>query len=110
MLTQQQIVRGLYQNEDDQQGPLLLPGLSHNGSSAVALPWDDVKEEINGDRPFIFASGTHYMIATGFVEEGFTRDLLYWDPLGRNSRMSYAAYRNMVGAGGATYYGFRVKP
>jgi len=110
-VTQEQVVRNLYGNENDQQGPLVLKGLKHrNAGQGVTLSWPALKGEIDANKPFIFAGGQHYMVATGYEEQGATRTLLYWDPLprnaGRSGRMSYESYCNTVRLGGATYHGF----
>jgi len=109
--TQQQIVQGLYGNDNDQQGPLVLPGVHHrNAGQGVVLSWDDFKSQIDRDKPFVFATGQHYMVARGYEEQGEERRVLYWDPLptGRGSRrtMTYQAYCTTVHAGGATYCDF----
>lgn len=110
-ITQRQIVRGLYNNENDQQGPLMLRGLTYdNAGQGITLSWDALKQELNANRPFIFANGQHYRIAIGYEEQGPTRRVLYWDPLptnvGRSSAMSYEFYCSEVRVGGATYRGF----
>ena len=110
-VTQQQIVRAWAGNENDQQGPLQLTGLTFNNrGQGVALSWDDVKAEINADRPFIIASGQHYMVCTGYTEQGASRRLLYWDPLptgrGSDKTVSYDGYQSMIRGAGATYCRF----
>jgi hypothetical protein len=111
-ITQQQIVQGLYNNTNDQQGPLMLPGLRyHNAGQGVVLSWAALKAEIDNNRPFIFATGQHYMVAIGYEENGALRKVHYWNPLpvnaGRQASMTYQSYCNTVRAGGATYYGFQ---
>ena len=110
-VTQQQIVRAWAGNENDQQGPLQLTGLTFNNrGQGVALSWDDVKAEIDADRPFIIASGQHYMVCTGYTEQGASRRLLYWDPLptgrGSDKTVSYDGYQSMIRGAGATYCRF----
>ena len=111
-VTQQQIVQGLYNNTNDQQGPLMLPGLRYqNAGQGVVLSWAALKAEIDNNRPFIFATGQHYMVAIGYEENGPLRKVHYWNPLpvnaGRQASMTYQSYCNTVRAGGATYYGFQ---
>jgi hypothetical protein len=111
VVTQQQIVRAWAGNENDQQGPLQLTGITFNNrGQGVALSWTDVKAEIDADRPFVIASGQHYMVCTGYVEQGASRKLLYWDPLptgrGADKTISYDGYQGMIRGAGATYCRF----
>jgi len=110
-ISQQDIVNGLHGNTNDQQGPLVLTGLTYsNMGQGVALSWDQIKAEIDRDHPFLFASGAHYYVATGYVERGASRYLLYWNPLpvniGTRSQMSYQTYVTTTHNGGATYSNF----
>jgi hypothetical protein len=110
-IKQKDIVRDHLGNTSDQQGPLKLTGLTYqNRGQGVVLTWEQIKNEIDNDRPFIIASGVHYMVCTGYTEQGADRKLLYWDPLptrqGRDASMSYDGYRGMIRGAGATYFGF----
>ena len=99
--------------EPDVQGPLRLIGLRHEPGQGVTLSWDQVKAELDADRPFIFASGGHYYVATGYVEQGANRRLRYWNPLpvgvGKQDFMTYDRYADIVGNNGATYANIRTR-
>jgi hypothetical protein len=107
VITQNQIAIAYLLSDKDGQGPLKLTGLTVTGGQGVTLSWDDVKKQIDDGNPFIFASGVHYMVATGYEEQGTDRRVVYWDPLptgqGRSTNMAYSYYCDVIATGGATY-------
>ncbi len=101
---------------------LVLESLTVTGAEGTKLTFDQIKDEIDNDRPFIVAKAKHYLVCYGYSEKGGTQTLILWDPLpvgtGATVRKSHADYESMIDTAvqvdggpqrGATYYNMKKK-
>jgi len=78
--------------------------------TAKALDWGEIKQEIDGGRPFAFsllnatATSSHMYVVVGYSETAGQKAIIYYDPFfnyGPHATMApYEWYRAIGGAGG----------
>jgi hypothetical protein len=96
----------------NQQNALHLTGLDVKRASAP-LTWEEIKNEVDAKRAFIFANESHYFIGYGYEEGPGGNKLYYFDPkpvgVGLDSTMTHEDYKRKAAAEGATYYEIKAK-
>lgn len=92
-----------------QYGPLMVRGLRFDSTGLDHyMSWEQVKAEIDNNRPFVISSAIHYYICTGY-NEGSEQELILWDPWppkkGKTVTKTMAWYTNLGES--QSYYNFR---
>lgn len=92
-----------------QYGPLMAIGLRFDSTGLNHhMSWEQIKTEIDNNRPFVISSEIHYYICTGY-EENSKQELLLWDPwpagAGKAVTRTMEWYRNLNET--QSYYNFR---
>jgi len=77
-------------------------GFSYRTTADSALPWDEIRQQIDSNKPFAFSEhddggGGHMRVAVGYIGEGGERDVVYHEPL-NNGDTYYMSYDRFAGA------------
>lgn len=113
--TLDEVVHEALGNDSNRQHSLVLSRLQpRSGGEGLLLEFEDVRNLIDDDKPFIIASGSHYYVCFGYREQGSKQDMKVWDPMGAGGKslQPYAWYRGIVDSKesqGATFCDFTVK-
>ena len=93
----------------EQYGPLMVRGLRFDSTGLNKyLGWEQVKTEIDNNRPFVISSSIHYYICTGY-NDNQQQELILWNPwppkVGANETRTMGWYTSLNES--QSYYNFR---